>query len=175
MSTQIDRRHRKVRRQRPAMNSGIHLPVGQAVSKTGYEQIKGSRGRPGDLTCRESKTGPDIVDCEFRKVCQYLVDTHAASQIFQHFPHGDAHAAIAGLPAALARFDRDEIAMFHGKNLRIRGQVVNIRMQCVSAFVPPPKTSGPQKSFDCRGPKVSGSHDASFNHASATFNCFMKF
>ena len=99
------------------MNSGIHLPVGQAVSKTGSDQIKDSRGRPGDLTRRESETGPDIVDCEFRKVRQYLVDTHAASQIFQHVPHRDAHAANAGLPAALARFDRNEIVVFHRKNL----------------------------------------------------------
>ncbi len=175
MSIRPNRPHRKVRRQRPAMNSGIHSPVRQAVSRTSSNRTKDSRGRPGDLTCRESETGPDILDREFRKVCQNLVNTHSTGQIFRHVSHGDAHAANARLPAAIARFDGDEITVFLGKNLRIKGPAVNIRRQCVSASVRPPNATGPRKSFNRCGPEVFGCHDDFMHHASARFNCFIKF
>ena len=56
-----------------------------------------------------AQAGADVVLCQFGAVGQDFVVRHASGEIGEHISDGDAHTPNGGLPAALARLQRDDV------------------------------------------------------------------
>src|SRR6267142_505270 len=62
----------------------------------------------------ERQAGLNIFGGEVREVRENLRLAHAAREVFQHVRYRHARSANSRFPAALARFDADDLAVIHG-------------------------------------------------------------
>src|SRR5947209_2962226 len=121
---------------KPARTRGTLPPAAPAVGGTGSGRTRGSRGRPGQLGGGVRQAGPDVLGGQFWEVGEQFIDSHPASEVLEHVPDGDPHAADARLAAPLARLDSDEVRVVHTHSLPARRCTVNERRARVPSRPP---------------------------------------
>lgn len=94
----------------------IYLQVGEEVVARDSGRTKASFGKnrqPALAIGSEGQACTDVLLSQVGELFDQLLMCHAARQIFEYIGNRHASAADAGLPAALVRFNSDDLVIIH--------------------------------------------------------------